>query len=303
MNDSNMIANGKLYDAIIVGKGPAGIQASIYLARAGLSVLVLGADQGALSRAEKIENYYGFSEPISGAELVERGLSQAKRFGVTVISEEVVNLAIEGVFVARTTQRDAMPSGEYRGRAILLSTGKQRSSLSVPGFDSLRGRGISFCATCDGFFYRNKRLAVVGAGDYAASEFSELLHFTKDITVFTNGIKDISSRFPSGLSVNYSKIVSFDGDGRLSGITVAEKIHTPVDGAFIAIGTAGAADFAAKLGVELSGTDIVVDSSFMTNLPGVFAAGDCIGGFLQVAKAVSDGALAAKGIIAYLKTA
>jgi thioredoxin reductase (NADPH) len=285
------------YDVIIIGKGPAGISASIYLARAGYSVLVIGKDRGALERAETIENYYGFQEPVTGADLVERGIAQALRFGVYVLSLEVVGLAIEDCFVARTV------SEEYRATALLVATGKQRMTLKTPGFEEFRGRGISFCATCDGFFYRNKKVAVIGSGDYAASELAELLHFTKDIILFTNGVSLSTKLLPPEISIVTERIEAFTGTEKLTGITVSSPVQStyPVDGIFVAVGTAGAADFAAKLGVETSQADIVVDKSFMTNLPGIFAAGDCIGGLLQVAKAVSDGAIAAKGIIGFLK--
>lgn len=298
-----------MYDAIILGKGPAGISAAVYLARAGLSALVVGKETGALERAEHIENYYGFPEPIHGAALAERGIAQALRFGVSVVSEEALSIGMEDAYVVKT------PANEYRARSILVATGKQRAGLRVPGFEELRGKGISFCATCDGFFYRGKSLAVVGSGDYAASELAELLHFTKDITVFTDGVSAAAGRFPEGIAVVTDKIAGFEaglgGDAagargeRLAAIVTADatgvKSDHPVDGAFIAIGTAGAADFAAKVGIEVRGQDIVVDGAFMTNVPGVFAAGDCIGGFLQVAKAVSDGALAARGMIEFLK--
>jgi len=287
------------YDVIIIGKGPAGISASVYLARAGYSVLVIGKDRGALERAETIENYYGFQEPITGADLVERGIAQALRFGVTVLSEEVVSLAFEDTFIARTVDR------EYRATALLVATGKQRMVLRIPGFEEFRGKGVSFCATCDGFFYRNRKVAVIGSGDYAASELAELLHFTKDITLFTNGANLATKLLPPEITVVTDKITAFTGNERLTGITVDSQSQSqseyPVDGVFVAVGTAGAADFAAKLGVEVSLSDIVVDSSFMTNLPGIFAAGDCVGGLLQVSKAVADGAIAAKGLISFLK--
>lgn len=286
------------YDAIIIGKGPAGISASLYLARAGYRVLVVGKDGGALERAEKIENYYGFPEPLTGAELVGRGIGQATRLGVTVVSDEVTGISLEDSFQVKT------PRGEYRAKTVLLATGKSRISLKVPGFEEYRGRGISFCAICDGFFYRGKRLGIIGTGDYAAAEFNELLHFTKDLTLFTNGEPISSTNFPANMAVVTERILSFTGKGKLEAI-VTDGIEGgsvySVDGIFVAIGTAGAADFAAKIGIEVKGTDIVVDGEHMTNVPGVFAAGDCIGGYLQVAKAVADGALAAKGMVAFLK--
>jgi thioredoxin reductase (NADPH) len=283
------------YDAIIIGKGPAGISASLYLARAGYRVLVVGKDGGALERAEKIENYYGLPEPLTGAELVERGIGQAERLGAAVRTCEIVGISIEDDFVVKSTE------GELRARVVLIATGKSRAVLAVPGFEEFRGKGISFCATCDGFFYRKKRLAVIGSGDYAASELEELLPFTNDITLFTNGASASSQRFPEGIPRVTSPIELFTGSDRLSAIVTADGVEHSVDGAFVAIGTAGAADFAAKIGIAVEGDTIVVARDFMTNLPGLFAAGDCIGGFYQVAKAVSDGALAAKAMIAFLK--
>jgi len=286
------------YDGIIIGKGPAGISASLYLARAGYRVLVVGKDGGALERAEKIENYYGFPEPLTGAELVDRGIGQATRLGVTIVTEEVTGIVLEDSFHAKT------PRGDYRAKTVLLATGKSRISLKVPGFEEFRGRGISFCATCDGFFYRGKRLGIIGSGDYAAAEFNELLHFTKDLTLFTNGEPISSTNFPANIAVVTERILSFTGSGKLESIVtdgLEGGIVHALDGVFVAIGTAGAADFAAKIGIEVKGTDIVVDGERMTNVPGVFAAGDCIGGYLQVSKAVADGALAAKGMVAFLK--
>ena len=284
-----------VYDALIIGKGPAGISASLYLVRAGMKTLVLGHSVGALERAEMIDNFYGFDAPVTGAELASRGIAQARRVGADIRDEEVVHISMEDVWLVKTAE------GEYRARSVLLATGKSRTGLKVPGFEEFRGRGISFCATCDGFLYRNKRLAVIGTGDYAANELSELTHFTKDITLYTNGGELQSSRFPQGIAVDKRIISGFTGTDKLSAIQCEDGDSVPVDGVFVALGTAGAADFAAKIGVELNKTDIVVDSSFMTNVPGVFAAGDCIGGFLQVSKAVSDGALAAKSMIGWLK--
>jgi thioredoxin reductase (NADPH) len=286
-----------VYDSLIIGKGPAGISAAIYLARAGYSVLACGKDGGALERAEKIENYYGFPLAVSGPELVSFGIKQAERFGVAVRTCEIVGISSEDTFVVKSNE------GELRARTVLIATGKSRAALSVPGFEDFRGKGISFCATCDGFFYRKKRIAVIGAGDYAASELGELMQFTDAITLFTNGAAVTSTRFPEGIAQVTAPIARFTGSDRLSAIVTADGAEHSVDGAFVAIGTAGAADFAAKVGIAVEGEDIVVDRDFMTNLPGLFAAGDCVGGFYQVAKAVSDGALAAKAMIAFLKKA
>ena len=292
------------HDAIIIGKGPAGISAAIYLARAGYRVLVIGKGIGALERAEKIENYYGFPESLSGQELALRGIAQAERLGVEVRSEEAVSVLMEDGFLVRTAPSSGtslLSETGYGAPVVLLATGKSRTTLNVPGFEEFRGKGISFCATCDGFFYRGKKLAVIGSGGYAASELSELLHFTSDITLFTDGKPLATGSLPAGVAVVTERITGFTGTDRLSGITTAGGESCPVDGAFVAVGTAGAADFAAKMGLETRDSDIVVDGDFRTNVPGIFAAGDCVGGYLQVAKAVSDGALAARSISSFLK--
>lgn len=282
------------YDTIIIGKGPAGISAAVYLVRSGHSVLVLGKDAGALERAESIENYYGFPESLTGAELAARGVAQAERLGAEVRAEEVVHLGMEELWSVKTD------GGHYTAKTVLLSTGKGRTSLTVPGFEEFRGRGISFCVTCDGFLYRGKKLALLGSGEYAANEYEELGVFTRDRVVFTNGA-EVTGSFPEDTRFVTEKITAFTGEDTVSSITTEDGTEHAVDGVFVALGTAGAASFAATLGIELNGTDIVVDDHGMTNIPGVFAAGDCTGGFLQIAKAVSDGAHAAKGINTWLK--
>lgn len=282
------------YDTIIIGKGPAGISAAVYLVRSGHTVLVLGKDAGALERAESIENYYGFPETLTGAELAARGVAQAERLGAEVRSEEVVHLGMEELWSVKTD------SGNHTAKTVLIATGKARAALKVPGFEEFRGRGISFCVTCDGFFYRGKKLALLGAGEYAANEYAELAAFTSDRVVFTNGA-EITGHFPDDTRFVTEKITAFSGGDSVSSITTEDGTERPVDGVFAALGTAGAASFAATLGMELNGTDIVVNDEFMTNIPGVFAAGDCTGGFLQIAKAVSDGAHAAKGINSWIK--
>lgn len=283
-------------DTIVIGKGPAGISAAVYLKRAGLDVTVIGMGYGALEKAEKIENYYGFEHAISGKELVERGIRQAEGLGIEVLETEVTGIAKETEFAVKTTQ------GDFEARTVLLATGKSRVQVNIPGFEALKGRGISFCAVCDGFFYRGRRLAVIGSGEYAIAELGELLHFTKDITLFTNGQPLSVGALPEGITVVTDKITKIMGQDRVEGIETAENSY-PVDGIFVAIGTASAADFAAKLGVLTNGSDIVVDDDFMTNVEGLYAAGDATGGFLQVAKAVSDGAHASKSIIKRVKAA
>jgi thioredoxin-disulfide reductase len=280
-------------DAIVIGKGPAGITAAIYLKRANLDVAVIGKDFGALEQASLIENYYGLERPLSGRELAEIGQRQAEQLGIRVISEEVTAVEALEEFTVRTNR------GEYRSRAVLLATGKARREPEIDNFAPLKGKGISFCAVCDGFFYRKKKVGVLGNGDYALEEAEQLLRFTPDVTLFTDGLP-LPANMPEGLKSVTAPVRAVLGAEKLEGLST-ESGEFPLDGLFVAIGTATALDFAKKIGIGVRDNRIQVDDNFMTNVPGLFAAGDTLGGFLQVSKAAADGALAAKGMIAYLK--
>ena len=281
-------------DVIIIGKGPAALSAAIYLKRANLDVLVIGKDYGSLEKAGAIDNYFGVPVGISGMELLEKGYEQARELDIEIRTEEVTGIRQEDNFIVQTTV------GETEAIAVLIATGKSRAGLKVAGFEELSGKGISFCAVCDGFFYRGKSLAVIGNGDYAAAEITDLHHYTKDITLFTNGAPLITQRLNPDQKINHEKILEIKGTDRVDAI-ITEGGAFPVDGIFVAMGTASAVDFASKIGALVGGGNIIVDPAFMTTVEGVFAAGDCTGGFLQVAKAVSDGAVASKGIIKFVK--
>lgn len=282
-------------NAIIIGKGPAGISAAIYLKRAGMDITVLGKDLGALAKSHKIENYYGFEEPLSGEQLLSKGIKQAENLGIEVLSDEVIDITKEKNFVVKTS------SNEFEAQTILLATGKSRQKLNVDGFEKYKGKGISFCAVCDGFFYRGKTVAVIGNGDYAASEASELMNFAKEVIVFTGSDKLETQKLPENIKVVNGKIEKITGEETVTGIVV-DGVTYEVSGAFVAIGTASASDFALKLGVFMKKDDIIIDEDYMTNVAGLFAAGDCTGGFLQVATAVADGANASRGVMKYIKS-
>lgn len=281
-------------DVIVVGKGPAGISAAIYLKRSGLDVVVIGKDNGTLQKAHLIENYFGFVEPITGTQLVEQGIDQAKRLGIEIINEEVVGIEKLKDFTVKTNNQ------ELEGKAVILATGKARNSLKIDGFERLKGSGISFCATCDGFFYRNKPLAVIGNGDYAAEELSVLTNIASEVTLFTNGLPLETKHIPAGIEVVTEKITSIFGENSVEGLETENNKYF-VSGIFVAQGTASAADFALKMGVMMDNGNIIVNENYMTNVDGLYAVGDCIGGLLQVAKAVSDGAGASGPVAKFVK--
>lgn len=280
---------------IIIGGGPAGLSASIYAARAGLSPTVLYQGGGALEKTDKIENYFGFSQPISGAQLLSEGRAQAARLGVTLVETEVTGAEYaEQGFVVKTTGQT------YQADAIILATGAPRSAPKLAGIAELEGRGVSYCAICDAFFYRGKPVAVLGQGEYAIEEAKTLKPVVSSVTLLTNGAEPPAD-VPAGISVDTRPVARIAGEDKVAAIEFQQGEALAVDGLFIAYGTAGSTDFARKLGAMTEGRSITVDDKMATNVPGLFAAGDCTGGLLQVAKAVSDGAIAAMSAIKFLR--
>lgn len=273
-----------MVDAIIIGKGPAGISAALYIKRAGCAPLVIGKGIGALEKAEAIDNYYA-AGGLSGKELAEKGIDGAAEMGIPVLDDEAVSIMFDGSLFEVKTEKE-----NYTSKSVLLATGSPRKTLRIKGFEEYRGKGISFCAVCDGFFYRGKRVALIGGGSYAAAEAAELKHMTDDITLFTNGAP-VQKELFDGLVIVEEPILKITGGDRAERV-VTDKGTYETDGIFVALGTASAADFAQKLGVITEQNRIVVDERFQTNVPGVFAAGDCTGGWLQIAKAVYEGARA-----------
>ena len=182
-------------DILILGYGPAGISAALYGLRAGLDVLIVGKDVGALARAHMIENYYGLEKPLSGPELAEVGKKQALALGAKIVDDEVTDLFFDGNdFVAGGL------SGEYRGKACIMATGSARKKQPLPGMAELEGHGVSYCAVCDAFFYRQKKVAVLGSGEYALHEVSELLPMASSVTLLTNG-SETTATFPETVTV------------------------------------------------------------------------------------------------------
>lgn len=288
----------KNYDVVIVGKGPAGISAALYTRRANLSTLVIGKDNSSLKKASKIENYYGFELPVSGAELLEKGEKQAERIGVDVIDDEVVSLNLENNFLIKT------PTKEYTSDALLIATGRPHNRPKIAGIQEFEGRGVSYCTTCDGFFYRNKNVGILGNGNYAVQEAAELATFTKNITIFTNGQElSITQDFMADalrFNINKKPIKMLDGNETLNEI-VFDEGSQKIEGLFVAYGTASSVDFAVKMGVLVDGNAIITDEKQRTNLEGLFAAGDCTGKIMQISTAVGQGAAAGYAIIDYIK--
>ena len=273
---------------VIVGTGPAGVSAALYARRGGADVTVVAKDGGALSAADRIENYYGFEEPISGAELLHRGSEGARRLGVVFERDEVVGFAMppEGNgYIVVGRQRS------YAADALILAAGAQRVGLPVAGIRAFEGHGVSSCAVCDAFFYRGRHVAVIGAGAYAQHEVQILLPHAARVTLLTNGTAPEVS-FPPAVTVDTRRLLRVEGARRVERVVFADETSLDVDGVFLAVGVAGSTALAQKLGVRLDGSRIAVDAHMATNVPHVYAAGDCTGGLLQIAKAVYEGAQA-----------
>lgn len=287
------------FDVIIVGKGPAGISAALYALRANLSVLVVAKDEGALGKAHLIANYYGFSEPVSGAELERLGEEQAKNLGAEFLFGEVLDLMFSEKFHVRVrTNEDTV--GNFAAKSVIVAAGALRSKVSIPGIEAFEGKGVSYCAVCDGFFYRKKNVAVLGNGAYALSEAEELLPLAAKVSICTLGA-EAAVEIPSEFAVEREKVVAVEGYGHVERLRFESGREIPVDGIFVAIGSASAADLARKAGAALESNKLIVDENRMTTVPGLFAAGDCLGGVLQVAVAVGDGAKAGLGAVSYIR--
>ena len=270
---------------VIIGSGPAGVSAALYAARAGVETTVLTKGPGALDRAELIQNYYGFAEPISGAELERRGIEGAKALGVQFVTTEAVGLTYMDKLTVETL------AGDLPADAVILATGASRAAPHIPGLAGLEGHGVSYCATCDAFFYRGRDVAVLGSGEYALHEVQALLPVVKSVTLLTNG-SPLTASFPPEVTVCPEKVNAILGEGRVSGVELSGGKTVALSGVFVALGVAGSTALARKLGAEVDGNRILVDEHMQTTLPGLYAAGDCTGGLLQVAKAVYEGALA-----------
>lgn len=279
---------------IIIGSGPAGISAALYTKRAGIDTTIITKGSGSLLKAESIENYYGFAEPVTGEELEKAGIEGAKKLGVEFVEEEVVGLNFDGKLVVETALNT------YSADGVILATGSARLAPNISGLKELEGRGVSYCAVCDAFFYRGKDVCVLGSGEYALHEINALMSVAASVTLLTNG-ETVSVELPESVKVVEDKIKAIEGAERIEKIVFEDGKTQKADGVFVAYGVAGSAALARKIGAEVDGNIIKVDAALATTIPGLYAAGDCTGGFLQVAKAVYEGAVAGSEAVKYIR--
>lgn len=281
-----------MYDVIIIGAGPAGISASLYLKRAKKKILIIAKGYGALEKADKIENYYGLKEPISGKELVQNGIVQAKSLGVEIIEDEVTSVEKEEHFIVTTI------NNEYQAQKVILATGTSRKAPNIKGISQYEGKGVSYCAVCDAFFYRNKDVVVLGNGNYAISEANHLKQVANSVTILTNGEEMVENRDGLDFQVETEKVREFRGENVIEEVEFENNETKKVHGVFVAMGTASSNDLARKMGAIIQNNQIQVNENMQTTVENLYACGDCTGGLLQINKAVYEGAKAALHIIA-----
>lgn len=293
----------EVYDVLILGAGPAGLTAAIYTGRARLSTLVIAGPLpgGEPTNTDVVENYPGFPEGVPGADLAKRFQAQAGRFGVEVVLEEAT-----AVDFSRQPFTVSTRSATYKGRAVIVATGVEPRRLGVPGEDRLFGRGVSVCATCDGFFYKDKRVVVVGGGDSAIVEGLYLTKFAREVIVVhrrdqLRAAKIYQERAFANPKMRFvwdSVVEEILGDQTVTGVRVrnvktGEVSVLETDGVFVYIGVVPkTALFVGQLEMDRQGY-IVTDRRQHTSVPGVFAAGDAQDPeYRQIVVAAGSGAIA-----------
>jgi thioredoxin reductase (NADPH) len=299
-------------EVIIVGSGPAGYTAAIYAARAQMRPLVFeGAVTagGALMNTTEVENFPGFPDGIMGPQLMESMRAQAVRFGAELITDDVVSMDL-----AAKTVVDGS-GAEHRGRAIILATGSAYRHLGVPGEDRLSGHGVSWCATCDGFFFRDQDIAVIGGGDSAIEEATFLTRFARSVTLVhrrdaLRASRIMQERAFANEKISFawnSAVVEMVGEDKVSGLvlrdTVTDETRTlPVTGVFVAIGHDPRSELVkGQIDLDDEGYVLVQPGSTRTSLDGVFACGDLVDHtYRQAITAAGTGCAAALDAERYL---
>ena len=304
-----------IHDVVIVGSGPAGYTAAIYAARAQLNPVVLAGSVtagGALMNTTEVENYPGFIEGILGPELMNQMQEQAERFGTDIRYEDVTALELEGD-VKRITTSD----GVYEARTVIISTGSEYRHLGIDGEERLSGHGVSYCATCDGFFFKDQDIVVVGGGDSAMEEATFLTRFARSVTVVhrrdeLRASAVMAKRAQEDPKISFawnSRVVELDGEDSLTGVTLEDTVtgdrrRLEATGLFVAIGQVPRSELVADvLELDEAGYIKVEAPSQRTRIPGVFACGDVADTtYQQAITAAGSGCRAALDAQHYLTT-
>jgi thioredoxin reductase (NADPH) len=300
-------------NVIVIGSGPAGYTAAVYAARASLEPLVFeGAVTagGALMNTTEVENFPGFREGIQGPALMDEMRAQAERFGAELVADDVIEVDLTGdVKVVKTAE------GTFTARAVILAMGSGYRKLGLPDEDRLSGHGVSWCATCDGFFFREQHIAVVGGGDSALEEATFLSRFGSKVTIIhrrgeLRASKIMQDRAMADPKIEFawnSEVAEIHGDDKLTGLTLrdtetGQTRELPATGLFIAIGHDPRSELlTGQVDLDDEGYVLVEDRSTRTNLPGVFASGDLVDHtYRQAITAAGSGCAAALDAERYL---
>ena len=304
-----------IHDVVIVGSGPAGYTAAIYAARAQLNPVILAGSVtagGALMNTTEVENYPGFITGIMGPELMNQMQEQAERFGADIRYEDVTALELEGDVKRITTSDDV-----YEARTVIISTGSEYRHLGIDGEERLSGHGVSYCATCDGFFFKDQDIVVVGGGDSAMEEATFLTRFARSVTVVhrrdelrASAVMAKRAQEDPKISVAWnSRVVELDGEDSLTGVTLEDTVtgdrrRLEATGLFVAIGQVPRSELVADvLELDEAGYIKVEAPSQRTRIPGVFACGDVADPtYQQAITAAGSGCRAALDAEHYLTT-
>ena len=304
-----------IHDVVIVGSGPAGYTAAIYAARAQLNPVILAGSVtagGALMNTTEVENYPGFVEGIMGPELMTQMQEQAERFGADIRYEDVTALELEGDVKRITTSDDV-----YEARTVIISTGSEYRHLGIDGEERLSGHGVSYCATCDGFFFKDQDIVVVGGGDSAMEEATFLTRFARSVTVVhrrdeLRASAVMAKRAQEDPKISFawnSRVVELDGEDSLTGVTLEDTVtgdrrRLEATGLFVAIGQVPRSELVADvLELDEAGYIKVEAPSQRTRIPGVFACGDVAAPtYQQAITAAGSGCRAALDAEHYLTT-
>jgi len=301
----------KSYDIVIIGGGPAGLSAGIYAARARLKTVLIEkmAVGGQIINAWLVENYPGYKDGVSGVDLTMAMHEQATKFGLETVSDEATGIVIDG---DKKIVKTALE--EYSAKAIIIAGGSEHQKLGIPGEKEFNGKGVSYCATCDGAFFRNKAVAVLGGGNSAVTEALELTKFASKIYLIhrrheLRATKILQEKLlaDSRVQILWDTVVGeikgekFVNKLKIKNTITGQASELPVDGVFVSIGTLPATGYLKGI-IELDAFgSVAVNNRLETNVPGIFAAGDIRSGSIkQVIGAAGDGAMAAINAGKYL---
>ncbi|WP_054652051.1 thioredoxin-disulfide reductase [Limosilactobacillus equigenerosi] len=302
------------YDVIVIGAGPGGMTAALYASRANLSVLMLdrGIYGGNLNNTGTIENYTGFKS-VTGPELAEQMYAGATQFGAKLAYGTVTDVTVDETGLKHLTTD---MGDEFTAPAVIIATGTQQRHLHVPGEDEFGGRGVSYCAVCDGAFFRNKHLVVVGGGDAAVEEGTFLTQFADQVTIVARGselraqplLQDEARANDKVEFIMNTSVTEIKGDDmKVTGVTLHDNLtgedrEMAADGVFIYVGNDPMTKPFGDLGILDDHGWVITDDHMATTVPGIFAIGDVRQTVLrQVATAVGDGAIAGQAVYQYLK--